>query len=180
MMFSPAGSRAGIAAASLGGRGSRPAAAPAGRLRARLRVKAMRQLYDRWRELQAQGSLPPLRRFDPGRLAGLEWLFTVVVDRTVEPALFRVAHVGEALASRLGRPLDGEPVGLIGAELPGSQEAAYRRCARTCGPCYEHARFALGDGQPVAFERLLLPFSDNGRDVTHLLGMAVFTDLAHN
>jgi hypothetical protein len=111
---------------------------------------------------------------------GLEWLVTVPVDRTVDPALFRVAHVGEALASRLGRPLDGEPVGLIGAELPGSQEAAYRRCARTCGPCYEQARFALGDGQPVAFERLLLPFSDNGRDVTHLLGMAVFTDLAPN
>jgi hypothetical protein len=151
---------------------------PAGSLRARLRVKAMRQLYDCWRELRGQGSLPPLRRFDPGCLAGLEWLFTVTVDRTVEPVLFRVVHVGEALARRLARPPDVEPVGLTGEEVPGSQEAAYRRCARTCSPCYEHARFALGDGQPVSFERLLLPFSDDGRDVTHLLGMAVFTDLA--
>jgi hypothetical protein len=137
----------------------------------------MRRLYDRWRELHGQGALPSLRRFDPGARAGLEWMFTVAVDRTVEPGLFRVIHVGEALARRLGRPLDDEPVGLTGAEVPGSQEAAYRRCVRTCGPCYEHARFALGDGQPVSFERLLLPFSNDGRTVTHLLGMAVFGNL---
>jgi hypothetical protein len=166
-----------MAAAPHGGRGSPAVVSPAGGLRARLRLKTMRRLYDRWRELHGQGALLPLSRFDPGPWSGLEWMFTVTVDRTVDPALFHVVHVGDALARRLDRPLDGEPVGLSGEELPVSQEAAYRRCARSRSPCYEHARIALGDGQPVSFERLLLPFSNDGRAVTHLLGMAVFSNL---
>src|SRR5687768_790672 len=149
-------------------------------LRARLRTDAMRDLYDRWHDLHQDGPLHPLRRFDPGSPERHGWLFTVEVDRTVEPVTFRLLYVGAALAEQLGHPPNREPMGLTGEEVPGSLETAYRRCASSGSPSYEHARFALGDDPPVTFEWLLLPFSEDGKTVTHLLGMAKFSGLSPN
>jgi hypothetical protein len=148
------------------------------KLRARLGTKAMRDLYDRWHDLHRGGSLRPLRSFDPGHLEGHDWIFTVEVDHTVEPVTFRMRYVGEALTELLDRAPSREPIGVTGEEALGSLEAAYRRCAKTRSPSYEHARFALGDDPPVTFERLLLPFSEDGQAVTHLLGMARFAGLS--
>lgn len=144
-----------------------------GSLRAKLQAPGMRALYDAWRALAGDGPVPPLRRFDPALPEGMGRIFTVEVDRTVDPPLFRFLYVGETLLAQLGRTPGREPVGLTGEEALGTLEGAYRRCARTGRPSYERARFALGDGPPVTIERLLLPFSDDGRVVTHLLGMAI-------
>jgi hypothetical protein len=62
--------------------------------------------------------------------------------------------------------------------LGGSLGAAYARCAETGGPFYDYARFALEDGPATLFERLVLPLSADGALVTHLFGMAVFSDVA--
>ena len=43
-------------------------------------------------------------------------------------------------------------------------------------PCYEHLRFDFGDGDGVAFERLLVPFSSGGKRVTHVVGLVVYSD----
>jgi hypothetical protein len=146
--------------------------------RTRLRTVAVRDLYDRWRSLKGDGPLPPRDRFDPGLLGSSGQLFTVEVDRAREPVSFRYLSVGSALATRLGRPLEGERPPVTGEEELGALEGAYRRCTRTGRPSYEYARFDLDDGGPVLFERLLLPFSADGQTVTHLMGLVAFADPA--
>ncbi len=89
---------------------------------------------------------------------------------------YRYVRFGDALAERLGRSLVGQPVGADGDEL-GSAGASYRRCQETALPSYEYARFSLADEMPLLFERLLLPLSDDGVRVTHLLGVVFFTEL---
>jgi hypothetical protein len=59
-------------------------------------------------------------------------------------------------------------------EDPNSLVEAYRRCAKSARPSYEHVMFDFGDGDSVTFERLLVPYSDTGLGVTHLVGIAVF------
>jgi hypothetical protein len=48
---------------------------------------------------------------------------------------------------------------------------------RTALPSYEYARYSLGDGPPVLFERLILPASRDGQQVSHLFGMVIFENL---
>ncbi len=40
--------------------------------------------------------------------------------------------------------------------------ARCRYCVKTGGPCYENLRFNFGDGEAVNFERLLVPYSEDG------------------
>ena len=40
---------------------------------------------------------------------------------------------------------------------------------------FEYARYDLGEGEPVLFERLILPVSDDGERVTHLVGLALLS-----
>jgi hypothetical protein len=147
-------------------------------LRAALRTPSLCALYECWRELKAGGPVPPLGRFNPGLHEGFDRIFTVEVDRTVEPALFRFRHMGDTLVAQLGHFPGHEPFGLSGEEVLGTLEGAYRHCARTGSPSYEYARFDLGDGPPMLVERLLLPFSDDGQVVTYLLGMVILTNLS--
>jgi hypothetical protein len=60
-------------------------------------------------------------------------------------------------------------------EVLGSLAGAYRRCERTSAPSYEYAKYDFGDGDPVLFERLVLPASDDGERVSHLVGIALFS-----
>lgn len=92
----------------------------------------------------------------------------------------RFVRVGAALARRLGRPLEGESAGgdLEADEVFGGLGEAYHRCARHGVPCHDYARLGFGDGgEPLYFERLLLPVAaDGGTRPTHLVGLAFFSD----
>ena len=142
------------------------------RLDARLRSEILRPVFRRWRLATANGRLP---RHEDFVLAAAEAVRTLVlaVDLTRLPMEFRI----EPSASRAGRlalkTIGGIDIAVTGDEALGSREAAYRRCVRSRRPSYEYARFALGDGQPVVFERLLLPFSDDGSLVCKLVAMVV-------
>jgi hypothetical protein len=123
----------------------------------------------------------------PPRLPDLNWgglpqadhAFTVVVERVGEDVRFRYLQVGAALQARLGHSLQGV---LTSDVMPPEQdeamlgllEGAYRRCVRTIAPSYEYMSFDFGDDAPVLFERLILPVSDDGEQVTHLVGLALF------
>ncbi len=51
----------------------------------------------------------------------------------------------------------------------------YRRCAQKGEPTHELLHFDFGDGNPLTFERLLVPFSaTGGRTVTHVVGIALY------
>jgi hypothetical protein len=110
--------------------------------------------------------LPQLAHFDWSKFAatGAMTLASISPNGGV-----RFAEIGHALAAELGareapEALDGEDVA-----------RAYRRCAEKAEPCHEHLRFDFGDGDPLTFERLLVPFSatGNGR-TTHVVGLSIY------
>ena len=157
-------------------RWSRPSAGDE-RLLARLRTPAMRQLYLAWEAARSGPAvLPPPGSVDPAAF-GLSPHSFVAAVLPGEPPRFSYRSVGEALAERLGHPLQGG-MATPGAqaEVLGSLEGAYRRCARTLRPLYQAARYDLGDGVPLRFERLILPVSADGREISELIGVALFDD----
>jgi signal transduction histidine kinase/CheY-like chemotaxis protein len=131
-----------------------------------------------WREHLASGPLPRIET-----LLGLapdlaDQRFLALPEGTPEDPGFRFLTVGKALTERFGRSLDGEPAGSVQEDSLGTLAAAYRRAVRSGLPTYEYARYALSDHAPVQFERLILPASEDGQHVSHLIGFVLFNDPA--
>jgi hypothetical protein len=59
----------------------------------------------------------------------------------------------------------------LGPRGPG--EAACRRCAETGRPVHEYISLALKNGEADSYERLLLPWSTDGRRLDRLTGFVV-------
>ena len=139
-------------------------------VRRKLKSQILINFYDQWvRQLGAKGDLPKYRSFDraPFEASG------ALTIATVGPGFdINFVEVGRALLDRLGRALDNKD---MANEDPNSLIEAYRQCAKSARPCYEHAMFDFGDGESVTFERLLVPYSDTGHGVTHLVGIAIFS-----
>ena len=151
-----------------------------GGLLRRLKHPALVSAYLFWRAARNGDRPPRLPDLDWGGLPDAEHAFTVVVEPGGESIGFRYLRVGRALLARLGRPLENSSVTAElqpnpDDEVLGSLAGAYRRCARTLSPSYEYAKYDFGDGAPVLFERLVLPVSDDGVQVTHLVGVALFS-----
>jgi PAS domain S-box-containing protein len=149
----------------------------------RLRSPELLAAYLFWRAARNGGRPPRLPDLNWGGLPQAANAFTVALEPAGNSVNFRFLHVGAALEARLGRKLGGSLTSEIGwpaqdDEVVGSLEGAYRRCARTQSPSYEYASFDFGDGDPVMFERLILPVSDDGEHLTHLVGIALFNENA--
>ena len=144
-------------------------------LAARLRTPKLREAYQAWRRARQPGRLPARAAFNLSALSAAADAFLVAVSGTPEQPGFCFVTVGTALTGRLGRALDGTSP--AADEALGSLEDGYRRCARTGLPTYEYARYRIGDAAPALFERLLLPLSDDGGRLTHLAGVALFTNI---
>ncbi len=139
-------------------------------VRRRLQNEMIHSLYDTWsRQRGDRGSLPKLAGFDWTRFAatGALTIAKIAVDGAVS-----FVQVGRTLTERLGEPLAGhlDENDVNSASLT----TAYRRCAQSGEPCHELMRMDFGDGEPVTFERLLVPFAAiPGRQVTHVAGIVV-------
>ena len=99
----------------------------------------------------------------------------VVVDDS-DPPLFHYVRFGKNLDDELSRRYGSELVSAKAEadEVIGTLEDTYIQCARTRAPVYERADYDFGDGRPYHFERLILPLSQNGLTITHLLGIVLF------
>jgi hypothetical protein len=90
----------------------------------------------------------------------------------------RLAQVGRTLVDRLGHPLSEEDLEMD--ELNRMREA-YVRCARKAAPCHESLRFDFGADEPLDFERLLVPFSEeHGGPVSYVIGIAIYGGITAN
>ncbi len=139
-------------------------------VRRKLKSQLLIAFYDQWvRQLGAKGELPRYRSF---RRASFEASGALTIAAIGSGFNVQFIEVGRALLDRLGRALDNKD---MTDEDPNSLVEAYRRCAKSARPSYEHVMFDFGDGESVNFERLLVPFSDTGVGVTHLVGMAIFS-----
>jgi signal transduction histidine kinase len=106
---------------------------------------------------------------------GLDANAFVAAIETSDPPVFRFVRVGPALTEALRRA-QGDALTdpeASGEAMFGTLDGAYRRCARTRAPVYQSARYDFGDGAPVSFERLLLPASEDGETISHLVGIVL-------
>ena len=139
-------------------------------VRRKLKSAILRDFYDAWASLRGpRDQLAIFARFDRERFSAGGCL---TIAECARNGSVKLIEVGKALSERMGRAVaDGD----LMSEDPRSVTEAIRRCAHAGKPCYEQFRFDFGDGDPVTFERLLMPFAQGGRRITHVVEIAVFT-----
>lgn len=136
-----------------------------------IRAPALGGLYRYWRDILIDGAdLPNLTRFDLGALEDKAFLAEVKADG------FYFFAFGESLERRLGYSLKHKFVPNDANELFGSAKAAYRNCVELSAPCYDYARYDLGDGPPLSFERLILPLFSPDKKISHIAGAVIFNE----
>jgi CheY-like chemotaxis protein len=144
------------------------------RLAGRLKAASLCDLLGKWRAARRNAAPPRFDAFDLEASREPDKLIVVEVDGAHMPLRFHMAKVGAELETALGRSLTGTDLTVTVNNDLGSLEAAYRRCVRTARPVYDFSRLGLGNGAPDTFERLLTPWSTDGRTIDRLIGIAVF------
>ncbi len=139
-------------------------------LRRNLKNDLVCSLYDQWARLRGpNGGLPQLANFDWSRFAATGALTFATIDAA---DAVRFIEIGRALIGELGHPITEED---LASGEAASLADIYRRCARKAEPCHEFLRFDFGDGDPLTFERLLVPFcATRGREASHVVGIAIY------
>ncbi len=143
----------------------------------RMRSPALRKFEGVWMDLHRDGKLPRFADMSLSQTELRDNLIVAEVDNQTTPPSLRFVSVGKALTERIGLRLAGQDVLVTEAEILGTEDGAYRRCIRSAKPAYEYAYFNLAQGRSFFFERLLLPLSDDGRTISHIVGMASFEDV---
>ena len=144
------------------------------RVMRRLRAPALVELLAIWMSARGAARLPTAAglRLEPRHEPGVA---RVEVDQTRVPIGFRVASVGADLAARLSGDPSGGTLDVVGDQTESTWEGLYRRCVKSGRPTYEMARFGFGAGDPLVFERLLLPCSSDGVTVDALIAAVEFS-----
>lgn len=134
-------------------------------------------LLEHWLTIGGATHLPHPRQLDRGLVSTLlPDLFRVEVLRERSGARrFRFQEVGPALERRLrGRALDGAFVAQAESPIENALAQAYERCVEGRRPVYDYARSGPSRAEEESFRRIVLPFSSDGEQVTHLVGLATF------
>lgn len=126
-----------------------------------------------WEGKRRGDSLPAEADFNPAELTPwLSWL--VLLDVEAGAVDFRYRRIGGLVLSTTGLDMSGKRL----SEMPvppdvlGRFMAEHQAAVDTRAPRYDvHRLVNPKRGEPVAFERLLLPLSEDGVKVTALLGM---------
>lgn len=140
---------------------------------AKLRTPQTRELAAYWLAQRGERRMPRRADIDPVDLpAHLPNL--VLAEVLHDPLRFRLRVVGTALEEQMGYRLTGE---IVDAER-GAFYKAYARCAEQVRPARDYAKYDFGDGAPPGeFERLLLPLSEDDREVSMILAEVVYKNL---
>lgn len=143
------------------------------RLEQRLRSDCSRSLFKQWRDANVIGSVPDFASFDLESCVEPHRIVVAEVDLSKVPIEFSIAVVGDTLREAAGGSTLATEMSVAGNDNLAAREAAYRRCALTGRPSFEYARMDLDVGQIETFERLLLPYSTDGRTVDRIVGAVV-------
>jgi hypothetical protein len=136
-------------------------------------VKSIKQrdLLNTWLRLYAPDQqLPRMQEYQPTRLADeLPDMVYLIVDTTQAPARLTIESDGTRMSSAYGNTGKGRYLDeYLGARLAPIVMPVYHQCIKRALPVYTIANIDDIYGRIVAYERLLLPFSDGG-DVTHII-----------
>jgi hypothetical protein len=140
---------------------------------AKLRTPLLRELADYWVGRRGTRSMPARADIDPVDLPQ-HLPNLILAEVQTDPLRFHFRVVGTALEAQLGQIYTGATIG----EESGRFFRAYARCVDRARPTREYMRYDFGDDAETGeFERLLLPLSENDRDVHMILGEAVYKNL---
>ena len=136
-------------------------------------VKSIKQrdLLNTWLRLYARDQrLPRIEEYQPSRLADeLADLVYYTVDTAQSPARLTIESNGTRMSSAYGDTGKGRYLDeYLGVRLVPIVMPAYYECVARGLPVYTISDIDDVYGRIVAYERLLLPFSDGG-DVTHVI-----------
>lgn len=156
----------------------RPAleSATIGKIAARAQAKCISDMLGYWRAAKIVGKVPDFASFDPDICSEPHKLAVVKADTGQLPIAFEVIDAGAELEAMLGRPLRATRFDIRGASGFGSIEESYRRCVKTQLPVFDYMRMDFGQGVPERFERVILPYSSDGRRVDRLVSVVVFAE----
>lgn len=137
-------------------------------------VQSIRQrwLLHHWNHLCGPAVAPPWNRLDAEQLARTaETLVFVDVVRSGGDIRYRLRFRGAQVTAIFG---SGGIGGFVDEVLPASMRdlamISYRQTVETGQPTFSVIETLDRDGRPVTIERLLLPFSRDGRTIDRILG----------
>jgi hypothetical protein len=136
-------------------------------------VKSIKQrdLLNTWLRLYARAQLTPaIEEYQPERLADeLPDLVYYAVDTAPQPPRLLIESDGTRMSSAYGNTGKGRYLDeFLGARLTPVVMPVYYECVHRALPIYTISNIDDIYGRIVAYERLLLPFSQGG-DVTHVI-----------
>jgi hypothetical protein len=136
-------------------------------------VKSIKQrdLLNTWLRLYARArSMPRIEEYRPERLEDeLSDLVFLTVDTAPEPPRLTIQSDGTRMWSAYGYSGKGSFLDeYLGARLAPIVMPVYYECIKRALPVYTIADIDDAYGRIVAYERLLLPFSEGGK-VTHII-----------
>jgi hypothetical protein len=136
-------------------------------------VKSIKQrdLLNTWLRLYARDlSLPCMNEYQPARMEDeLPDLVFYTVDTSVQPPRLTIESNGTRMSSAYGNTGKGRYLDeYLGVRLAPIMMPVYHECIARGLPAYTIANIDDIYGRIVAYERLLLPFSDDG-NVTHII-----------
>jgi hypothetical protein len=138
-------------------------------------VKSIKQrdLLNTWLRLYARDQkLPALAEFRPARIEDeLPDLVYFSIDAAQQPPQIIIDSNGTRMASAYGHTGKGRLLEeYLGPRLAPLVMPVYHECIRRGLPAFTVAHVDDVYGRVVAYERLLLPFSDSGSAVTRIIG----------
>ena len=136
-------------------------------------VKSIKQrdLLNTWLRLYARDqSMPRMSEYQPARIEDeLPDMVFYTVDTQAEPPRLTIQSDGTRMSAAYGNTGKGRYLDeYLGARLAPMVMPVYYACIARRLPAYTIANMDDTYGRSVAYERLLLPFSDGG-GVTHIL-----------
>lgn len=140
-------------------------------LRARIRSARMRAFHDAW--WRENPEPPPIEDLDREIRKNPSQFTIAAIDSSVVPERLRILSWASATVDP-ARRFDVTLGDRSGRDIPGSLEATYRRCARSREPMYEFSEPVPGSREQPLLERLFVPCSQDGKTITHVVGMSVY------
>lgn len=136
-------------------------------------VKSIKQrdLLNTWLRLYVRNQrMPAAADYQPARIEDeTPDLVYYTVDTAQDPPRLIINSEGTRMASAYGHTGKGRPLDeYLGPRLAPIVMPVYYKCIHARLPVYTIAHIDDVYGRIVAYERLLLPFSDNG-EVTHII-----------
>ena len=136
----------------------------------------LRYLYRFWNAARSGRAMPLRSEIDLLRVPGLlPKLMLIEVSETGEGPRFRYSMLGTELVQRLGRDVTGR---YVDESLEGEHRnfmlGLYGEAWRTRQPAMAASEYISANEVAFTCQRLVLPLSDDGVAVSHLLGIQVF------